>query len=118
LASIAVKRLDLHRILLINNVELGTAIGRYAPILQEITDTEIITKGWKHDPPKAMSDVLESVLGAVLVDSAYNLDLATAVVEFVMGDVLEALTPNLPRDPVSQLMITIAKEGCRQIFFR
>ncbi|OJT13423.1 Dicer-like protein 1 [Trametes pubescens] len=117
LASLAVNRLGLHKLLLINNVELSIAISRYVPILEEISNEEIILDGWKHDPPKALSDVFESVMGALFVDCDYNYDKAAAVIEMVMDDLIDALRPDLPRDPVSQLMVWVAKAGCRCVSF-
>ncbi|KAH9890583.1 hypothetical protein C8Q73DRAFT_652216 [Cubamyces lactineus] len=117
LAVLAVKRLRLHQYLLINNVELSIAIARYVPILEEISDEEIIHHGWKQDPPKALSDVFESVMGALLVDCEYNYDKAAAIVEIVMEDFLALLHPDMPRDPVSQLMVWVAQSGCRCVRF-
>ncbi|TFY62422.1 hypothetical protein EVJ58_g3872 [Rhodofomes roseus] len=118
LASVAVKRLGLHRLLLVNNVELSITIGKHVPILEELTDEEIIHNAWKQDPPKALSDVLESLLGAVLVDSGYNFERAASVAEVCMGGLLSVLSPNLPKDPVSELMIWVAQSGCRKVFFK
>jgi endoribonuclease Dicer len=118
LAFIAIRKLKLHKLLLINNVELSIAISRYVPILEDLCATEIVTKGWKHDPPKALSDALESTLGAVLVDMAWNYDRASAVVHYVLEEVLEVLTPDLPKDPVSELMTWVAKSGCHHIRFQ
>ncbi|CDO68911.1 hypothetical protein BN946_scf185000.g54 [Trametes cinnabarina] len=117
LAVLAVKRLGLHQLLLINNVELSMAIARYVPVLEGISEEEIILHGWKHDPPKALSDVFESVMGALLVDCDWNYDKAAVIVEEVMGDMLLALRPDLPRDPVSQLMVWVAQAGCTSISF-
>jgi endoribonuclease Dicer len=61
---------------------------------------------------------MESILGAVLVDSAWNFDVAAAVTEFVLSDVLEVLTPTLRKDPVSDLMIWTSSSGCRRITFQ
>jgi len=118
LASVAVKKLSLHQILLVNNVELSMAISKYVPVLEETTPENIVNHGWKHDPPKALSDVLESVMGAILVDSAYDYDRASVIAEAVMQDVLEVLSPDLPRDPVSELMISTARAGCRKMSYR
>ncbi|KAI0648351.1 hypothetical protein C8Q79DRAFT_906449 [Trametes meyenii] len=117
LASLAVKRLHLHQLMLINNVGLSIAIGRYVPVLEEITEEEIILYGWKHDPPKALSDVFESVIGALFVDCDYNYDKAAAVTEMIMEDLLVNLRPDLPRDPVSQLMVWVAQSGCLAVRF-
>lgn len=118
LASVAVNRLELHKYLLINNVELSTAITRHVPLLETLSPEDAILKGWKYDPPKALSDVLESLVGAVLVDSAYNFEKTASVVELVMSDVLDTLTTTLPRDPVSELMVWAATEGCKRIAFQ
>lgn len=117
LAAIAVQRLGIHRIILINSAELSTAIVKYLPLLQSVSPSDIVRKGWKLDPPKAISDVFESLVGAVLVDSAWNYEKAEAVVEEVMRDVLEVLSPDLPQDPVSELLIWSAKAGCQRIAF-
>ncbi|KAI1783424.1 hypothetical protein LXA43DRAFT_1187033 [Ganoderma leucocontextum] len=113
LASVAVKRLGLHKLLLINNVELSMAISTHVPVLEEISDEEIILHGWKHDPPKALSDVLESVLGALLIDCEYNYDRAAVITEMVLENLLAVLQPDLPKDPVSELMVWVAQAGCR-----
>ncbi|KZT11110.1 uncharacterized protein LAESUDRAFT_642494 [Laetiporus sulphureus 93-53] len=117
-ASIAVRRLGLHKLLLVNNVELSVAISRYVPALEGLTSKEVVRNAWKHDPPKAICDVFESVMGAVLVDSNYNLELAISVAENIMSDLLEVLTPDLPRDPISELMVWVARAGCKKIRFR
>jgi endoribonuclease Dicer len=118
LASIAVRRLGLHKHLLINNVELSTAITRHVPLLMSLSPEDTISKGWKYDPPKALSDVLESIVGAVLVDTRFDFEKTAVIVEAVISDVLEVLTTDLPRDPVSELMVWAAAAGCRRISFQ
>jgi endoribonuclease Dicer len=118
LASVAVNVLGLHKPLLINNVELSMAISKYIPILQETSREEIIHSGWKHDPPKAISDVLESILGAVLVDTHYDFEKTCVIVENALRGLLVVLSPDMPRDPVSELMVWIARAGCMKISFR
>ncbi|KAI0933522.1 hypothetical protein AcV5_005646 [Taiwanofungus camphoratus] len=118
LASVAIKRLGLHKLLLVNNVELSIAITKHVAILEELSNEDIVLNAWKQDPPKAISDVLESVLGAVLVDTDYNFERASTVAELALEDLLVVLSPDLPRDPVSELMIWAAQSGCRKISFR
>jgi endoribonuclease Dicer len=118
LASLAVRRLGLHKIMLINCVDLTEEIERYVPLLQATSGEEMIKRGWRYDPPKALSDVFESVMGAVLVDSGYNYERAAVIVEYVMQDVLVALSPSVSRDPVSELMEWAAGSGCTVITFR
>ncbi|KAJ7243385.1 hypothetical protein B0H12DRAFT_1130925 [Mycena haematopus] len=121
LAHAAVRYLKLHQLMLVNNVELSLEIQRSVPQLQACSGEEIVQQGWRYDPPKALSDVFESVIGAVLVDSNYNYERTASVVEFVMHDVLEGLTPSLPRDPISELMEWAGTAGCissQQIVFK
>ena len=118
LAYVAVKHLQLHKMLLVNNVELSMAIGRYVPILEQTTGDDITINGWKQDPPKALSDVLESVLGAVFVDCGYDFEKASVVAETALHELLVTLTPDMPKDPVSTLMVWSARSGCRKISFR
>lgn len=117
LASLAIRRLGLHKIMLINCVDLTEEIERYAPLLQTTSGEEIIKRGWRYDPPKALSDVFESVMGAVLVDSGYNYERAAAIVEYVMQDVLVALSPSVSRDPVSELIEWAAGSKCTAVTF-
>jgi endoribonuclease Dicer len=118
LAFIAVNRLDLHKMLLVDNVELSIAIDVSVSILSGASGEEIIQSGWKFDPPKALSDVFESVIGAVLVDSGYDYEKTVSVLEHVMSDVLDPLSPSVTRDPVSDLICWMASAGCTSISFQ
>ncbi len=69
-------------------------------------------RGWRYDPPKALSDAFESIVGALFVDSGYDLDKTGAIVEWLMGDILEVLNPSIPKDPVSELLEWLGSVGC------
>lgn len=99
-------------------MELSQTIDRYVPLLEAASGSEIVRLGWKYDPPKVLSDVLESVLGAVLVDSGYDYEKTVAVVEYVMDDILTELSPAIAKDPVSELMEWVAGRGCLQMRFK
>ncbi|KAJ7702228.1 hypothetical protein B0H17DRAFT_1167119 [Mycena rosella] len=121
LAFVGVQRLGLHQLLLVNNVELSMAVAKSVPLLQACSGEEIVQGGWRYGPPKVLSDVFESVVGAVLVDSNYDYERTASVVEFVMQDVLEALGPCLRRDPISELFTWAQGAGCispKHILFR
>ena len=104
--------------MLVNRVDLMEAIGSYIPLLQAASCEEIVKRGWRYNPPKAISDVFESVMGAVLIDSGYNYERAAVVVEYVMEDVLSALSPSISLDPVSELLEWAAGSGCTKITFQ
>ncbi|VDC03914.1 unnamed protein product [Peniophora sp. CBMAI 1063] len=118
LAWIAVTKLSLDTLILVNNVELSLAIEKYAVELRGLPVATIVRESWAHDPPKALSDVLESVVGAVLLDSAYNIERVNAIVTELMREVLEEVHPDMLRDPVSRLMVWTAKQGCRRMLFQ
>ena len=65
LAFIALHRLELHRMLLVDTVELNLSIDVSASI-SGASGKEIINSGWKLDPPKAISDVFESIIRSSL----------------------------------------------------
>ncbi|KAG7453028.1 P-loop containing nucleoside triphosphate hydrolase protein [Guyanagaster necrorhizus] len=113
LAYLGVKHLDLHMIALINNVDLSMAMEDYVPILKTLSSTDIVTQGYKYDPPKVISDIFESIMGSVLIDSGYNYEVTAAVVEYVMEDILAVLSPTVRRDPVTELYQWVARSGCR-----
>ncbi len=118
LAFVAVQVLNLHEFLLAGNLELIAAVDKYIPILQAISSRDIVLQSWAHDPPKVISDIFESLVAAVLIDSGYNFDKTVCIVEAAMECVLEILSPDLPPEPVSALFLWVAKSGCKRIHFR
>ncbi|KAK7049438.1 Dicer-like protein 1 [Paramarasmius palmivorus] len=113
LASLAVRHLQVHNIIFINNVQLSTDIAQYVPHLEAASALTIVRDGWRYDPPKAISDVFEAIMGAVLIDSGYNYSVTAGVVEKVMKDVLEVLSPDVCLDPVTVLTKWVAGNKCR-----
>ena len=61
---------------------------------------------------------MESMLGAMFVDMNHNFEKAAVYVEKVLEELLVVLSPKMPRDPVSELMVWSAQAGCRKISFR
>ncbi|KAF9646833.1 hypothetical protein BDM02DRAFT_3180798 [Thelephora ganbajun] len=118
LASVAVKKLELHKVILLNNASLSAAIWSSAKLLQETSYAEIVVNGWKYEPPKALGDVFESVMGAVFVDTGHNFEKFSVIVEMIMEELLNEIEMDLPLDPVSNLMIWMSKNGCRRVNFQ
>ncbi|KXN82617.1 Dicer-like protein 1 [Leucoagaricus sp. SymC.cos] len=112
LASLGIRKLQVHKYILHNSVDLNHAINLYIPILESTSAEEIVRRGWRYDPPKAISDVFESIVGAIFVDTGYNLDRTSGIVTWLMEDVLEALSPSTPKDPVSELLEWLGSVGC------
>lgn len=118
LAYVAVRALRLHEFLWADNSELTAAVEKYIPILEATSNRDIVLQSWAHDPPKVISDILESLIAAILIDSGYNLDKTVCIVEAIMQCVLEVLSPDLPPEPVSAFFLWAAKSGCKRILLR
>lgn len=118
LAFLAITKLEVHKVILANNMDLWKAIDQWVPILESLTSEDIVKRSWRYDPPKAISDVFEGIVGAVLVDSGYNYETAAAVVELVMGDALAHLSPSMATNPIAEVLEWVAKAGCKKLKFR
>ncbi|KAJ7581534.1 hypothetical protein C8J56DRAFT_1168997 [Mycena floridula] len=115
LAKVSV-HLGLHNIILMNNVELNVAIANSVPELQEMSAVEMVESGWRYSPPKALSDVFESLVGALFLDMHYDYEKTAVIVEDVMSDILECLSPAISKDPISKLSEWLGASGCRKHF--
>ena len=81
LAYIVVNRLEL----LVDSIELSLSIDVSVSILSGASGKEIIESGWKFVPPRVLSDVFESVVGAILVDRVVTItSKIVAVLEHVV----------------------------------
>lgn len=105
--------------MLADSLELGTAIDRYLETIQDVRYSRLVVETWAFDPPKPMSDLLEAVIGAVLVDSDFNIETVFRVLEPIMAPVLDVVSPEMPRDPTTELMIWAARtSACHRIKYR
>jgi endoribonuclease Dicer len=118
LAFIAVRVLSLHAFLLADHPGLTAAVEKYLPTLQATSSRDIVLQSWAHDPPKVISDIFESLVAAVLIDSGYNFDKTMCIIETAMLCILEVLSPDLPPEPVSAFYLWAAKSGCKRIHLR
>ena len=115
LAFLGIHKLRLNNIILANNLELCRTIDQYADILGSISCEEIAKNSWRYDPPKVLSDVFESVIGAILVDTLYDYEKTAVIAETLMDDVLRLLDPSMTTNPVSELLEWSTKQGCNKV---
>jgi len=118
LSAIALKVLNLDKSILHSSAILPLAMEAARAELVPMAYRDIVCNTWKLDPPKALGDVTESVLAAVFVDANFDLEIAFKVIRHVMKDLLEALHPDTPKDPISEMLMYMAKEGCTRGRFR
>lgn len=129
LSYVAINKFQLHNIILINNTLVSKSISTCAPQFLKLEVSEIVENAWSYTDlaPKCISDVLEGVIGAVLVDSGWNWDV---VYEVVTNNILREILDELcrvyatkggkRRDPVAELQEALAaadgarkRKGCR-----
>lgn len=79
---------------------------------------EVIDKVWKLDSPKALSDVVESLLGAVFVDSGWRYDVVRDVALHLLQEALEYVHVDMPSDPTSEFLMWVGRRGCTQVCYR
>lgn len=55
------------------------------------------------DPPKTLADCFEAIIGAILVDCNYNLEVIDEVLTRLMDELFHTVPLDCPDDPISQL---------------
>ena len=119
LGTLSARALSLQKYMLADSLELGTAIDRYLETTQDVHYSRLVVETWAFDPPKPMADLLEAVIGAVLVDSDFSIETVFRVLEPIMAPVLDVVSPEMPRDPTTELMIWAARtSACHRIKYR
>ncbi|KAG9098281.1 Dicer-like protein 1 [Ceratobasidium sp. UAMH 11750] len=104
--------LELHKCILTSSHALEKAMASFAAEVEEVSLPEILRSCWKIDAPKPISDVFESIFGAVFVDSSFDLELTFTIIDRVMSEIMQFISPNMPGDPTSELVRWVASQGC------
>lgn len=100
-----------------NDKTMCTSTTTLNPCIGETPLAEIVHNDWRYDPPKALGDVFEAIVGAMFVDCGFEYSIVAGVVRRVMAEVLEALTLDVPRNPTTRLLEWMGKKGCRRAKF-
>ena len=118
LASVGTKKLGLHKTIETTSIQLMKAMKEAADTFDSMSFVDVVDSMWRLDVPKALSDVVEAVLGAVLIDSSYDYELARDVVLRLLKEPLEYVHPQLTDDPIHEFLKWVGKFGCGQVRFR
>lgn len=119
LSAIATKKLNIHKLIFCDSVSLVQEMTKTAQkVYGTMSIEEIIDSIWKLEVPKALSDVVEALLGAILVDSGWRYDAVHEVVMRLFDNVLKCVHPNMPADPATEFMLWVAKYGCTQVKYK
>lgn len=108
----------LHKYMLAMSPKLEKEIQVHIVQSAEVPYSTLVLEAWNWDPPKALADMFEAVIGAILVDSGFDLDRTFAVMEPLMEPVVSVVSPNIPKDPITEFMIWCHKSGCRAVKFQ
>ncbi|KZT54596.1 hypothetical protein CALCODRAFT_519296 [Calocera cornea HHB12733] len=117
LGAVAIRELGLQKYILHMAPRLDREIAVAVNQLEPLSYAELAERWWEYDPPKALNDVLEAVIGAMLVDSSYNLELCKPILAQLFKDTLPLGHPDVPSHPVAELYVWATKHGCSEVHF-
>ena len=89
-----------------------------ADTFDSMSYVEVVDSMWRRDVTKALSDVVEALLGAVLIDSSHDYELACGVGLRLLKEPLEYMHPQLAGDPIHEFLKWVGEFGCGQVRFR
>ena len=89
-----------------------------ADTFESMSYPEVVDSMWRLDIPKALSDVVEALMGAVLIDSNYDYELAREIALRLLKEPLEYVHPQLADDPIHEFLKWVGKFGCGKVRFR
>lgn len=118
LASVGTKKLGLHMTIETASPRLVKEMTEAADTFASMSYTEVVDSMWRLDIPKALSDVVEALMGAVLIDSHYDYELAREIGLRLLKEPLEYVHPQLADDPIHEFLKWVGKFGCGQVRFR
>lgn len=118
LAAIATKKLGIPKQIFCDSVSLVQAMMEKSAQFDTMSFPQIIDSIWSLDAPKALSDVVEALLGAIFVDCGWRYDVVAEVIKRLLEDVLAYVHTEMPADPASEFMIWVARYGCTQVKYR
>ncbi|BGP05277.1 Dicer-like protein 1 [Rhodotorula toruloides] len=117
LALLAVKKLDLHKMILHSSPPLETALREAAEQGKRFEYADVPTGAltWLWDPPKVLGDVLEALLAVVFLDCGMQLEPVLEVLDRLYADIMPHIKESDARDPYSRFLIWKAKRGCTHL---
>ncbi|KDN51299.1 hypothetical protein K437DRAFT_55250 [Tilletiaria anomala UBC 951] len=113
--------LELPKFLSLGSEPLRTAIDRYIKEVSDLRKAEMAKPleerqpYWQHlSPPKACADIVESLLGAMLVDSEFNMECSKKFFEMRVQPFLEMFCSrqDLPASNPTSFLAMIRSRGC------
>lgn len=119
LSLISIKVLQLQNTILHTSQLLAAAMREAKQQADSYNYSDMLTDlTWLYDPPKVCGDVLESIIGAIFIDSNFNLEIVMDVLDRIYKQVLPFLGKVEIRDPYSRIVIFGQSIHCRKIIVK
>lgn len=120
LGFLALRKLSLHHKVLHNSDSFKLACSEALEAIRSFERIEGFYEDTDNlfvifDPPKILNDCLEAIVGAVFIDSGFDLPTAYRILDFIFEDVTPGLSQSVLPDPLSRLLTLRDKQSCRKL---
>ncbi|OAV99053.1 hypothetical protein PTTG_02408 [Puccinia triticina 1-1 BBBD Race 1] len=120
LGFLAIKKLGLHEFIMHKSDSFRDACAEAIKAVEPFTKiseffSDINNLFVVFEPPKILNDALEAVVGAVFIDSGFNLQTAYRTLTVIFEDVTPGLSRLDARDPVSRLVRLRDQYQCTEL---
>lgn len=109
LGFLAIKKLNLHEIIMHKSETFQQACAEAIEAIEPFTTIEEYFSNINNlfvvfDPPKILNDVLEAIVGAVFIDSGFNLQTVYQTLDTIFQEVTPGMSQLVARDPLSTML--------------
>ncbi|GAA5974079.1 hypothetical protein JCM11641_003421 [Rhodosporidiobolus odoratus] len=117
LVLLAIRKLGLHKAILHSSPTLEGAMQEAAEVAEGFEWKDAVEGGltWMWSPPKVLGDVLEALLAVVFIDSRFNLESVSTVLDKLYEEVMPFLSETEVRDPYSRLLMWKDQRLCKEL---
>ncbi|WAQ82840.1 hypothetical protein PtA15_3A204 [Puccinia triticina] len=120
LGFLAIRKLGLHEIIMHKSETFKQACAEAIEAIKPFTKIEEFFSNLNNlfvvfDPPKILNDVLEAVVGAVFIDSGFDLPTVYRTLDIIFEDVTPGLSRLIARDPLSTMLRLRDRYQCTEL---
>jgi len=120
LGFLAIKKLNLHEIIMHKSETFQQACAEAIEAIEPFTTIEEFFSNINNlfavfDPPKILNDVLEAIVGAVFIDSGFNLQTVYRTLDTIFEEVTPGMSQLVARDPLSTMLRLRDRYQCAEL---
>ncbi|WAR53675.1 hypothetical protein PtB15_3B183 [Puccinia triticina] len=117
LGFLAIRKLGLHEIIMHKSETFKQACAEAIEAIKPFTKIEEFFSNLNNlfvvfDPPKILNDGLEALVGAVFIDSGFDLPTVYRTLDIIFEDVTPGLSQQVARDPLSTMLRLRDRHQC------